>query len=204
MTNGMVNQDSSESAFHDSELELMRKLELMRNKYAVLIVDAFLTDANVQEDAPKKIDNIRGLVSCAACQNIPTIFTEFGDDEGCATNASLISAAKNPIRVVKNQVHAFETTGLPILLEKLGARELIVGGYHAEVCVYDAVKSAVERGFKVHTSLDILIGLSDSNKIVVPEVLDFYRNNTNFIENGGYRLLPIFKREGCIADGKEK
>ncbi|MDP2750631.1 MAG: isochorismatase family protein [Nanoarchaeota archaeon] len=186
MTDAVANQISNGSSSLDSEL--CKTLEANKHDYAVLIIDVDYYRLWSREDA-KKVKNMRNLVSSVYNQKIPIIFSEFG----LGTEESLIRAARKPIRFTKSHENAFYNTNLQYILEKLETKEIIVGGFHIAACVYYTSRSAVERGFKVHTSKDILIG--GDYGLMHSEIGRFYRNNTNFIEKGNYKSLPIFERD---------
>jgi nicotinamidase-related amidase len=63
-------------------------------------------------------------------------------------------------------------------LRRLDVSDLVLMGFHRDACVYETAKSAVDRGFKIHTSLDVLSTIDNtSDKIKINFVKDFYTTN---------------------------
>lgn len=124
-----------------------------------------------------------------------------GHPEPCTAGKALHQLwDDNWIKITKNYSDSFQETPLDDYLQARGITDLIVMGQSEWDCVKTTITTAVKKGYRVHTSWDVIQsrGLEDDkpfaagedSKIYDPKKLKkFYEKNTHLADS--YRELPI-------------
>lgn len=75
---------------------------------------------------------------------------------------SMLSPEPDDYYVLKPHRSAFYSTSLMLLLEKLGARKLMIAGITTDICVLFSANDAYMRGFELHVPQDCVTAVKDS------------------------------------------
>lgn len=134
-----------------------------RHSLVVLLID-------MQDDFCKRMESQRRqkLVSAqklilrqCALRKIPLILIEYkGSGETIKELSDPISKVRNKARILKSTDNAFPGDGhdcaLNNTLKAIRARTLLVMGVNLSACVLDTAQSAIQLGYRVQTSRDII------------------------------------------------
>ncbi|MCR4325330.1 MAG: cysteine hydrolase [Patescibacteria group bacterium] len=123
------------------------------------------------------------LITCADV-NIPVVILEYA---GCGSTipalSTVLGRVARKVIVAKVYDNGFRETRLQNVLQDLGVTSILIMGINAHMCVLRTAKSAVQKGYKVHTS-ELLIAQSRQ------EVID-HDCRQWYLENGCLADLPI-------------
>jgi hypothetical protein len=171
-------------------------------KFAVILIDAVPTDPCYVPDLVTELDKMAAVLSRANMLNIPVFEVRSCSNDlfigrTCTvTNPQLtVFSASNWQVVEKLGFDAFKETDLEQRLTDEGITSLIVMGYHEAVCVRFTIESALQTGFMVYTSMDVVQGpkydpYDSSDERTKKEVKRFYNESPILVDN--YLELPIF------------
>jgi nicotinamidase-related amidase len=149
----------------------------------VLLIDMQKTFVNNKEKKaliPRQIEILR------ACKNagVPLIVVEYKDEgETLEPIKKEFAEFESIHKITKPLDDAFVGTMLEDLLQKIGAQKLLVMGVNACKCVYDTVSHAIQLGYEVALSNDLIAGYCNGPGCEPEFRQDWYRKNTHFFEN---------------------
>ena len=151
--------------------------QLNYSEVAVILIDMqygfIATLRNGEEDriVPNQISVLRFCKE----KNIPVIILDyFGHDETIKKLANEVKDFENVKIIIKNRDNGFTDTELNFHLKSLGAKKLFLMGINADCCVKKTAKGAIQNGYEIITSNDVIAGMSyhsDDNSI------SWYRDN---------------------------
>jgi len=95
-------------------------------------------------------------------EDFKTIVSEFTKPEAKGREiVELLTPEPDDYYVLKPHRSAFYSTSLMLLLEKLGARKLIIAGVTTDICVLFSANDAYMRGFELHVPSDCVTAVKD-------------------------------------------
>ena len=95
-------------------------------------------------------------------EDFKTIVSEFTRPDAKGREVvDLLKPEPEDYYVLKPHRSAFYSTSLMLLLEKLGARKLIVTGITTDICVLFTANDAYMRGFELHVPSDCVAAVKD-------------------------------------------
>jgi nicotinamidase-related amidase len=120
---------------------------------ALLVIDVQEEALERCPDAAGVVERINELARRASDTGAPVIFIQHEDDDELVRGtpgwelAEGLERPEGSLLVSKTYRDAFEETELAQLLERLGARRVVVTGVHSDYCVQTTALSALIRGF---------------------------------------------------------
>lgn len=147
------------------------------NNLAVLIIDmqkSFLDEPELKDLIPQQIEVIR---FCRQ-KSIPVILVEYRVFGRTVMKLRKEVCPSLTSRVTKRYDDAFYETRLKKVLSSMGITNLLLAGVYAGGCVYETAAHAIEEGFQVLTSCDLIAGYCDTP----------LHNEAWYQENGKYFL----------------
>jgi nicotinamidase-related amidase len=164
----------------------MAEHELPRSRRALLLID-FINPLDFPEadalagPALRAARSARRLARAARAQGVPVIYANdnFGRwrsdfpsmverlGQGRGTSASmvrLLRPRRGDLTVLKPMHSAFFGTPLDIILDKVGARSVVLAGLATDICIQLTAADAFLRGLKVHAPQDCTAAESDEKK----------------------------------------
>lgn len=95
-------------------------------------------------------------------EDFKTIVGEFTKPDAKGREVvDLLKPEPDDFYVLKPHRSAFYSTSLMLLLEKLGARKLIITGVTTDICILFSANDAYMRGFDVHVPSDCVAAVED-------------------------------------------
>ncbi len=213
--------------------------EVEDKKYAVLLIDSEFDgsdsfDQSIHRKYEKpllynlkaELPNMAAVLQQANSLDMPVFDINFEDvvysghrDESTTTKELAKYREDNWISLKKPESDAFNDTNLNKQLQELGVTDLILMGIYQNACVKATAQTAVDLGYSVHTSFDVMQGLilgdcelffngvshgiqsycadhpfynvtSEPVESGIEELRIFYGDNTNLVQD--YTDLPIF------------
>ena len=129
---------------------------------------------------PKQLEIIRDCNQ----SNIPIIVLElYRRKFGKTTKIIMNEVKKNPyfLLIQKEWNNGFRETSLNKHLEFLGTKKIFIMGINADFCVKETAEKAIELGYKIITSNEVISGQSDHSK----------DNSINWFKSNGYCIDRI-------------
>jgi len=129
------------------------------SKFVVIVVDMqdFFLDKFTNDKRNILIKNQSKVIDFCINQKIPLIFLEY-KDRGATTQLLSQTSGDSPhVEIVtKDSNGGFTNTNLDEILKNKGAKEVILMGINASGCVQDTAIGALNRGYKILTSADVI------------------------------------------------
>jgi len=155
-------------------------LDLSFRGLAVLLIDMqsrFVTGEEKLALIPRQIAMLRFCKQTGT----PLIVIEYeGEGETIEPLREEFSGSKI-YRITKPGDDAFSGTRLKETLDEIGARQLLVMGVNACKCIFDTVSHAVELGYEVIISDDLIAGYCGKSNCNPNYRRKWYRKNTHFM-----------------------
>ena len=141
--------------------------KIKANSLAVLVIDMqdyWLGDID-KEELETELPYQAEVLEYCKNNNIPVFVVEFTNC-GHTTDYLKKKIERLPIRdyVVKNKTNAFEGTELEKRLKEKNVETLILMGVYASACVKETAKGAINAGFKIATSKELIADDRHHNK----------------------------------------
>ena len=146
----------------------------------ILVVDMQLRFVNriFSDDEYKKVLNSQfKVLKKAAEKNTPTCLVEYADVKAGKTIDDIYNLMKkieNNLYISKSKNSVFYEPLIHNFLRINKVKNLVVMGFHANLCLKETIKDALDRGFIVHTSDNLITDYVEDKK---KEALNYYNNN---------------------------
>jgi nicotinamidase-related amidase len=173
--------------------------QLSRTRAALLIVDVQerLSAAMPLEILAQTVRNIAVLIETARRMWLPIVVSQQYPRGLGATLPAIEDALRDSPTLHRFDKLAFSAADTPefaALAPKLGRDQWIVTGMEAHVCVYQAARGLVDRGYAVHVATDAIASRTKAN----------YKIGTHLIDRAGATLTSteavLFDLLGSAAD----
>ncbi|MDO8553463.1 MAG: isochorismatase family cysteine hydrolase [Candidatus Micrarchaeota archaeon] len=170
-------------------------------KIAVVIVD--MQGESVEHlayrhgTAVNGIERMKKLIRCAREASLPIIFSEQESvvQEQSRTMSILLEEAKwRFIRIVKPEPSVFSNEDFDSELTGTNRDTLVVTGFNRIACVLATVSDALEKGYRVITSDELMFGSSNSDYALrkqIESAIRFYRRRTIFYRSSEELIAAI-------------
>lgn len=170
-----------------------KKIELKNKiKTAILLIDMqdqYLGEENVNiPEVKRMIKRQTEIIKYAQSNNIPIYSLEGGvmwtDDEDCKVYESFGQTTEslqnvldkgNYDLVIKGSPSGFGGTELDSFLKERGISDLVLMGVYASDCILATGKDAIQRGYKIITSPEIIE--DNKHRKMQNESMDWYKEN---------------------------
>ena len=163
---GRLNEDSFLNYYEDI---------LVKDELVVILIDMqHLFIKNLKRKNRKRIiANQIFVIRWCVQENIPIVVLEYrGWGETINVLTKELEKVRNMIIITKPYDNGFSYTDLKCILNKRNAKNLFLMGINASACVKRTARGAVEEGFSIITSDDVIDGKhNDDNSI------PWYREN---------------------------
>lgn len=150
----------------------------------ILVVDMQLRFVNriFNETEERKVLSSQKLILGHAIKNnIPTCLIEYSNVKAGKTVEEIYNLVKkigNNLYISKSKNSAFYEPLIHSFLIDNKVKNLIVMGFHSNLCLKETVKDAISREFVIFTSENLITDYSEEKK---NESLDFYNENCKII-----------------------
>lgn len=164
----------------------MGDTELPRSRHALLLIDFInpldFPEADALADTALEAARATRLLARAAREkgvpviyandnfgrwrsDFPTMVKRLGQGHGASAElVRLLRPQRGDLTVLKPMHSAFFGTPLDIILDKIGARSVVLAGLAADICIQLTAADAFLRGLKVHTPEDCTAAESTAKK----------------------------------------
>lgn len=166
---------------------MIKDFDLKRGKLAVVLIDmqTYFVKKLREGDAERIISNqIKILKHC--CQfDIPVIAFELEPKRHgnmISEIAEIVNGNSNYELMVKRRYSAFWETNLDKRLKKLKIKKLFIMGINACYCVRETAEDAIERGYEIVTSNEVISGQTGHPK---DNDIPWFSNNGSCIDSIG-------------------
>lgn len=141
--------------FISSAKDIPSNLEGYQGILLIDMQDDFLEEIQ-RDEVERMITNQIEVLECAQQNNLPIILLEYRNHD--ATNKQLrkILSNSNYKKIVKSEDDGFLYTSLDSIVKEKGASELVFMGINASACVKRTAKGALNAGYSIVTSPDII------------------------------------------------
>lgn len=138
----------------------MATKRIENTSYAVLLIDADYGSFDSYFNLEQELDNMKEVLKKANEQNIPVFEINFSPLFDRPSTTPLLAGLRksNWIQIYKEYADAFLETPLKEKLSSMDITSIIVMGYNQWACVWTTAESAIELGYKIYTSFDIIQG----------------------------------------------
>jgi len=159
------------------------EISLEPGKTALLLIDMqpyYIDSDEKKELIPNQVSVLRECF----CRDIPIFVVEY-DGKG-RTDDQLhevldVNHSKGYYTITKSRDDAFSEAKLGNLLKKLKAESLVLMGINACACVFRTANSAVEKGYRIITSEDLIAGYCE--RCNEAERRAWYREHSVYLES---------------------
>lgn len=167
--------------------ELLSRFHLDAEEAVLLIIDVQTKLMAAMPDAQRLCRNTGILLTAAQALNIPVVVTEQYPQGLGPTVPELAQLLPQDVHKLEKSSFDAARDGLLPVLEKLGRRSVMVCGTETHVCVYQTVRSLLERDYKVFAVGNAICSRSPYN----------YQNGLTLMDRMGACVLTA---EGAAFD----
>ena len=144
----------------------MSKLQLDRNKAAVLVIDiqSRLTPTMPPDALARVVKNTRALVGAAKELGMPVLATE-QYPKGLGELIPEVREVLPSPPLVKMHFSCGADPAFSAALEKTGRRQVVICGMETHVCVFQTVRDLVSMGYEVHVCSDAVSSRQEAHRV---------------------------------------
>ena len=157
--------------------------QLFLKDLAVLLID--MQDGFILGD-PVKLSIIPSQISVLRFSkenNIPVIifnYEKYGETTEALNEEIKKMGTKNLYFFIKKRNDAFSVLGFDSILKEKGVTKLFIMGINAGFCIYSTAKTAIEKGYKIITSADVIAGYTSEFRTTECPGRSWYEENGIF------------------------
>ncbi len=158
--------------------------EKLRKLLAVILIDMqedFVKDLRAGE-AKRIIPNQLEILKYCNQFSIPIVVLELNVQSYGKTNEILLNEAKknHHFRLIgKEYDNGFFKTELDYHLKALGIKKLFIMGINANYCVKETARGAIDNGYKIMTSNEVISGQSGHSRY---NSIDWFKSNGRCVD----------------------
>jgi hypothetical protein len=162
--------------------------KLKQKKYGILLIDMqskFIGKIEY-EDRSTLLSKQTEVLNFCAYKSVSCILIEYrdsGDTHPILYNSFNEFPLGLKTKIVKSLDNAFQFTYLHSYLKRNEITDLFLMGVNASVCVKDTAKSALNRGFKISTSLDVI---KDAGRESIRDISFYKKSVTLYTSYTGF------------------
>jgi len=147
---------------------------------------------------PEGIAKTVSVIASAKASGIPTIMVSGRLSKELFPEIAS-AAGENALRLHKRGIDAFKEPDLETYLNANDVDTLIIGGWVRHICVMATAREAINRGFSVMTSDEMLFGdRGMANLVARRTCLDFFRKNCILLDTSS-ELVSQIQKNGLRA-----
>jgi len=140
-----------------------------KDGFVVILIDMqklFIKQLKKSEESLIIVNQILMIRWCVK-NNIPIVVLEYkGVGETINILAKELKGVRNLTKIIKPHNNGFSNTELDDMLINMGARNLFFMGINASVCVKSTAKGAIEKGYSIMTSENVISEERDGDKSI--------------------------------------
>lgn len=175
----------SSAALSQAEIFANELAQLRQANNAILLIDMqgpFLENVGAEEkeeEIPYQIE----VLNAAKRNNIPLFVIEYEGMGSTIDELMDVISTSDYTFVTKPDNNGFRDTNLDDLLKEKGVHSLTLMGIFASACVRSTAKGALERGYDILTSTDVIADSDSHYSWEENESADWYAENGTLFEN---------------------